>query len=157
TVSNLLRQPPDLGDPPLVDLPLVDPEALIEEARRRARRRRQRNLVGVLAAMLGALWLYSVLGTDRAGSGGALVSETPRARVARPNVPLPQELSFTANGGIVFVRRDGRQRTFIPAIVRRLPHGGWLLRTYSALDWSPDGSKLLALRRGSAQELAVTD
>jgi hypothetical protein len=58
---------PETGRDRDLERRVADLEALIEEARRRARRRRQRNLVVVLAAMLGALWLYSLLGTGRAG------------------------------------------------------------------------------------------
>jgi hypothetical protein len=68
---SLPPRPPELGD-----RSLVDQEALIEEARRRARRRRKRNLAGVLAAVLGALWLYSLLGGSGPQNGVALPSDS---------------------------------------------------------------------------------
>jgi WD40 repeat protein len=139
----LLRQRPELGDPPP-----VDPEALIEEARRRARRRRQRNLVAALAALLGALLLYSLLGMSGAGGARDAAVDPPSKYATRANAASPGELSFNANSGIVLVDRNGTRRTLVPAIQRRRPNGTWLLRQYSGVEWSPDGSKLLALRRG---------
>jgi Tol biopolymer transport system component len=139
----LLRQPAELGDPPP-----VDPEALIEEARRRARRRRQRNLVGALAALLGALLLYSLLGMSGAGGTRDVAFGPPSKYATRANVASPGELSFNANSGIVLVARNGMRRTLVPGIERRRPNRTWLLRQYSGVEWSPDGSKLLALRRG---------
>src|SRR4029077_3540182 len=93
-------------------------EALIEEARRRARRRRQRNLVAVLAAILGALWLYSHLGTGRAGSGAAVAPGTPHPGTSPPKAGLPEELSFSANGSVALVRRDGTRLPFLSGILR---------------------------------------
>ena len=142
----LLRQPPDLGDPPLP----VDPEALIEEARRRARRRRQRNLVWALAALLGAPWLPSVLDLSRTGGATVGASDPPSKYATRPNAASPEDLSFNANSGIVLVERKGTRRTLVPGIERRQPNGTRLVRLYSGVEWSPDGSKLLALRRGGA-------
>jgi dipeptidyl aminopeptidase/acylaminoacyl peptidase len=137
-------------------VPPLDQEALIEEARRRARRRRQRNLAGLLAAMLGALWLYSLVGGGGPESGSAFLSETsPRA--TPPKEALPEELSYNANGGIVLIRRDGTPRVLAKAIYRHLPNGRWIARLYNALEWSHDGSKLLALRWGSPRALVVID
>jgi len=142
--------PPELGDPRL-----VDPEALIREARRRARRRRQRNFAGVLAAVLGVLWLHSLLRTGGAESGGVPAPGAPAQTATPPKVALPEELSFNANGGIVLVRRNGTRRGLAPGIVRRVRSGGWHLGLYASVDWSPDGSKLLARRWGSEPELVV--
>jgi Tol biopolymer transport system component len=131
-------------------------EALIEEARRRARRRRQRNLVIVLAAMLAGLLLYSFLGTGWAGSGAAVAPGTPRLGASPPKPALPEELSFSANGSVVLVRRDGRRLPFVSAILQ--PRGERQRHLYSPIDWSPDGSKLLALRWGyGVRALEVTD
>jgi hypothetical protein len=132
-------RPRDLDDPNR-----VDQDALIKEARRRARRRRQRNLVGVLAGMLGALWLYSLLGGSGPESGSAFLSESVSQSAALPKDALPEELSFNVKGGIVLLRRDGRQRILARGVTRRLSNGNWLIRVSSALAWSPDGSKLLA-------------
>jgi Tol biopolymer transport system component len=141
--------PPELGDPRL-----VDPDALIREARRRARRRRQRNFVGILAAVLGVLWFHSLLRTGGAESGGA--SAPARAQTATPpKVALPEELSFNANGGIVLVRRDGTRRVLTPGVVQRLRSGRRHLGFYGGVDWSPDGSKLLARRWGPERGLVV--
>jgi Tol biopolymer transport system component len=147
---------PETGRDRDLERRVADLEALIEEARRRARRRRQRNLVVVLAAMLGALWLYSLLGTGWAGSGSAVAPGTPHLSASRPKVALPEELSFNANGSVVLVRRDGRRLPFVSGILQ--PRGQRQRHLYGAIDWSPDGSKLLALRSGyGVRELDVTD
>ena len=147
---------PETGRDRDLERRVADLEALIEEARRRARRRRQRNLVGVLAAMLGALWLYSLLGTGRAGSGPAVAPGTPHPSASRPKVALPEELSFNANGSVVLVRRDGRRLPFVSGIFQ--PRGERQRHLYGGIDWSPDGSKLLALRWGyGVRALDVTD
>ena len=99
---------PETGRDRELERRVAELEALIEEARRRARRRRQRNLLVVLAALLGALWLYSHLGTGRAGSGADVASGTPHPAASRPKAPLPQELSFNANGSVALLRRDGK-------------------------------------------------
>jgi dipeptidyl aminopeptidase/acylaminoacyl peptidase len=133
-------------------------EALIEEARRRARRRRQRNLVGVLAAMLAGLWLYWFLGSGQAGSEPAPVvaSGTPQPSASPPKAALPEELSFDANGSVVLLRRDGRRLPFLSGIFQ--PRGERQRHLYAGLEWSPDGSKLLALRWGyGVRALEVTD
>jgi hypothetical protein len=148
---SLPPRPPDLGDRPL------EPEALIEEARRRARRRRQRNLVGLLAAVLGALWLYSLLGGSGPQNGSAFLSE-PSPRSATPSrAALPEELSYNANGGVVLIRRDGTRRVLTKATYRHPPNGRRLVRLYNGIEWSQDGSKLLALRWGSPRALVVID
>ena len=74
---------PETGRDRDLERRVADLEALIEEARRRARRRRQRNLVVVLAAILVGLWLYSHLGTGRAGSGAAVAPGTPHPGASR--------------------------------------------------------------------------
>lgn len=143
----------------LDDQPCVDQEALIKEARRRARRRRQRNLVGLLAAVLGALWLYSLLGGSGPQSGSAFLSESSPRGATPPTDALPEELSYNANGGVVLIRRDGTRRVLAKARSRHLPNGRWLVRLYNGIEWSQDGSKLLALRWGSprARALVVID
>jgi dipeptidyl aminopeptidase/acylaminoacyl peptidase len=132
-------------------------EALIEEARKRAQRRRRRNAAVVaLVALVGALWLYSHLGTGRAGSDAVAESGTPRLSASRPNAALPEELSFNANGSVALVRRDGSRLPFLSGILQ--PPGERQRHLYSAIDWSPDGSKLLALRSGyGVRALEVTD
>jgi len=142
-------RPAELADPTRVDL-----EALIEEARRRARRRRLRNLAGAVAAMFGVLSLFSLLGSTRHGSG-VFVSEAPTRNAAPSTVALPEELTFNTNGGIVLVRRDGTQRVLAAGLERRLHNGSGLLRLYNGVEWSPDGSKLLALGWGSRRALVV--
>src|SRR5262245_23787147 len=128
----------------------------MKEARRRARRRRQRHLVGVLAAILGVLWLYSHLGPGRDGSGAVVASGTPHPDASRSQAALPQELSFSANGSVALVRRDGRRLPFVSGILQ--PRGERQRHLYSSLEWSPDGSKLLALRWGyGVRALEVTD
>jgi dipeptidyl aminopeptidase/acylaminoacyl peptidase len=141
---SLPPRPPELGDPVL-----VDQEALIEEARRRARRRRLRNLVGVLAAMLGALWLYSLLGGGGPQDGAAFQTESSPPSAAHLKAALPEELSFDANGGIVLVHRDGTRQPLARGTLRQLDGGRWLIHYYGGAAWSPEGSKLLAKRWGS--------
>jgi dipeptidyl aminopeptidase/acylaminoacyl peptidase len=147
---------PETGRDRDLEQRVAELEALIEEARRRARRRHQRNLVGVLAATLGALWLYSHLGSGRAGSGAVVASGTPRLSAGRPKAALPQELSFNANGNVVLIRRDGSRLPFVSGI--RQAHGERQRHLYAGVEWSPDGSKLLALRWGyGVRALEVTD
>jgi TolB protein len=135
---------------------VADLEALIEEARRRARRRRQRNVAVVLAAMLLGLCLYWFLGSGQAGSGPVAGSGTPHAGASPPKLALPEELSFNANGSVVLLRRDGRRLPFLSGIFR--PPGERQRHLYAGLEWSPDGSKLLALRWGyGVRALEVTD
>ena len=129
----------------------------MEEARRRARRRRQRNLVGLLAAVLGAFWLYSLLGGSGPQNGSAFLSESSPRSAMPPRAALPEELSYNANGGVVLIRRDGTRRVLAKATHRHLPNGRWLVRLYNGIEWSQDGSKLLALRWGSPRELVVID
>jgi len=147
---------PETGRDRDLEQRVAELEALIEEARRRARRRRQRNLVCVLAAMLVGLLLYSFLGIGWAGSGAAVAPGAPHLGASPPKSALPEELSFSANGSVVLVRRDGRRLPFVSAILQ--PRGERQRHLYSPIDWSPDGSKLLALRWGyGVRALEVTD
>jgi dipeptidyl aminopeptidase/acylaminoacyl peptidase len=147
---------PETGRDHELEQRVAELEALMEEARRRARRRRQRYLVAVLAAMLAGLWLYSHLGGDRAGSGAVVAAGTPDPGASRSKVALPQELSFSANGSVALVRRDGRRLPFLSGIFQ--PGGERQRRLYAALEWSPDGAKLLAQRLGyGVRALEVTD
>jgi Tol biopolymer transport system component len=147
---------PETGRDPDLERRVADLEALIEEARRRARRRRQRNLVLVLAAALGALSLYSLLGTGGAGSGPVVAPKTPQLSASPPKVALPEELSFDANGSVVLLRRDGRRLPFLSGIFQ--PRGERQRHLYAGVEWSPDGSKLLARRWGyGLSALEVTD
>jgi Tol biopolymer transport system component len=59
---------------------------------------------------------------------------------------LPEQLSFNANGSVVLLRRDGRRLPFLSGILQ--PPGERQRHLYAGLDWSPDGSKLLARRWG---------
>ena len=147
---------PETGRDRDLEQRVAELEALIEEARRRARRRRQRNLVCVLAAMLVGLLLYSFLGIGWAGSGAAVAPGAPHLGASPPKSALPEELSFSANGSVVLVRRDGSRLPFVSAILQ--PRGERQRHLYSPIDWSPDGSKLLALRWGyGVRALEVTD
>jgi dipeptidyl aminopeptidase/acylaminoacyl peptidase len=147
---------PETGQDRDLEQRVAELEALIEEARRRARRRRQRNLVVVLAATLAGLWLYSLLGTGSAGSGPAVAPGTPQLSARHPKAALPQELSFNANGSVVLLRRDGRRLPFLSGILQ--PSGERQNHLYAGLEWSPDGSKLLAQRWGyGLRALVVTD
>jgi Tol biopolymer transport system component len=147
---------PETGRDRDLERRVADLEALIEEARRRARRRRQRNLVCVLAAMLVGLLLYSFLGTGWAGSGAAVAPGRPHPGASPPKAALPEELSFSANGSVVLLRRDGRRLPFLSGIFR--PRGERQHHLYYGREWSPDGSKLLALRWGyGLRALEVTD
>jgi dipeptidyl aminopeptidase/acylaminoacyl peptidase len=149
---SLPPRPPDLREPAR-----VDQEALIEEARGRARRRRERNLAGLLAAVLGALWLYSLLGGSGPEPGSAVLSESSSHDATPPKAALPEELSYNANGGVVLIRRDGTRRVLARATYRRIPNGRLLARLYNAIEWSRDGARLLALRWGSSRALVVID
>jgi len=147
---------PETGRDRDLEQRVADLEALIEEARRRARRRRQRNLGCVLAATLVGLLLYSFLGIGWAGSGAAVAPATPHLGASPPKAALPQELSFSANGNVVLVRRDGSRLPFVSGILQ--PRGERQRHLYSPIEWSPDGSKLLALRWGyGVRALEVTD
>jgi len=147
---------PETGRDGDLERRVADLEALIEEARRRARRRRRRNAAVVLAAMLAALWLYSLLGDGRAGSGPAVAPGTPHPGASPSKAALPEELSFSANGSVVLLRRDGRRLPFLSGILQ--PRGERQRHLYSPIEWSPDGSKLLALRWGyGVRALEVTD
>ena len=142
--------------PDLDDRPAVNPEALIEEARRRTQRRRRRNLVGVLAAALGALWLYSIIGAHGATTRAAGLSSS--ATSTPPRAVLPEELSYTADGGVTLVHRDGTRQQLATAVDVRLADGSLRrARAYYGIEWSPDGSKLLALRLSSSPGLVLVD
>ena len=65
-----------------------------------------------------ALWLYSLLGSGRAGSGPAVAPGTPHPGASRPKAALPEELSFNANGSVVLLRRDGRRLPFLSGILQ---------------------------------------
>jgi Tol biopolymer transport system component len=85
-----------------------------------------------------------------------VASVTPHAGASPPKVALPEELSFNANGTVVLLRRDGRRLPFLSGIVQ--PRGERQRHLYAGLEWSPDGSKLLALRWGyGVRALEVTD
>jgi Tol biopolymer transport system component len=147
---------PETGRDRELERRVADLEALIEEARRRARRRRQRNVAVVLATMVVGLCLYWFLGSVRAGSGPVVASGTPHAGASPPKVALPEQLSFSANGSVVLLRRDGRRLPFLSGILQ--PRGERQRHLYAGLEWSPDGSKLLALRWGyGLRALEVTD
>src|SRR5262245_29992017 len=130
-------------------------EALLEEARRETRRRHRRYwAVAALAASVGVVVLVLLDGGGASQTASPALSARPGA--AAPKVALPQELSFSANGSVVLVRRDGRRLPFVSGILQ--PHGERQRYLYSAVDWSPDGSKLLALRWGyGVRALEVTD
>jgi Tol biopolymer transport system component len=156
TVSAPPRRP-ETGRDRDLERRVAELEALMKEARRRARRRRQRNLVAVGAAILGAFWLYSHLGSGGDGSGAVVASGTPHPGGASgPKAALPEQLSFNANGSVVLVRRDGKRLPFVSGTFQ--PPGERQRHLYRAIDWSPDGSKLLALRWGyGVRALEVTD
>jgi Tol biopolymer transport system component len=147
---------PETGRDRELERRVADLEALIQEARRRARRRRQRNAALVLAAMLVGLCLYWFLGSVQAGGGPVVASGTPHPGASRPKAALPEELSFSANGSVALVQRDGRRLPFVSGILQ--PPGDRQRHLYSPIEWSPDGSKLLALRWGyGVRALEVTD
>jgi dipeptidyl aminopeptidase/acylaminoacyl peptidase len=131
-------------------------EALFEEARRETRRRRRKYwAVAALGTLVGVVVLYWFLGSVRAGSGPT-VAGTPHAGASPPKVALPQELSFNANGSVVLLRRDGRRLPFLSGIFQ--PRGERQRHLYAGVEWSPDGSKLLAQRWGyGLRALEVTD
>jgi Tol biopolymer transport system component len=147
---------PETGRDRELERRVADLEALIEEARRRARRRRQRNVALVFAAMLVSLCLYWFLGSVQAESGPVVASRTPHAGASPPKVALPEELSFNANGSVVLLRRDGRRLPFVSGIFQ--PRGERQNHLYGGVEWSPDGSKLLAVRWGyGLRALEVTN
>jgi Tol biopolymer transport system component len=132
-------------------------EALIEEARRETRRRRRKYwAVAALGTLVGVVVLYWFLGSVRAGSGPTVAAGTPHAGASPPKVALPQELSFNANGSVVLLRRDGTRLPFLSGILQ--PRGERQNHLYAGREWSPDGSKLLAQRKGYGLDaLEVTD
>jgi Tol biopolymer transport system component len=100
--------------------------------------------------------LYLFLGIGWAGSGAAVAPGTPHLGASPLKPALPEELSFNANGSVVLLRRDGRRLPFLSGIFQ--PPGERQRHLYAGLDWSPDGSKLLALRWGyGVRALEVTD
>jgi Tol biopolymer transport system component len=129
---------------------------LIEEARRRARRRRQRTLVGGLAALLGALGLYSVLGGTLTGS--AHLTQPSFPAVGPPRAALPEEITFNADGAVWVIRRDGTHHRLIDRTSATTSDGSLrTIVTFFGVDWSPDGSKLLTFRQGSSPALVLVD
>jgi Tol biopolymer transport system component len=73
-----------------------------------------------------------------------------------PRSALPEELSFTADNGVWLVRRDGTRQRLVEGRIEQSADG--MLRTVygiSGVEWSPDGSKLLAFRQSSAPALVV--
>jgi Tol biopolymer transport system component len=89
-------------------------------------------------------------------NSAAVAPGTSHLSASRPNVALPQELSFNANGSVVLVRRDGSRLPFLSGIFQ--PPGKRQRHLYAGLEWSPDGSKLLARRHGyGVGALDVTD
>src|SRR5262245_13903963 len=131
-------------------------EALIEEARRETRRRHRRYWAfAALVAVVGAGVLI-LLERGAASHTTSPASGTPQPGASRPMAALPEELSFNANGSVVLLRRDGRRLPFLSGILQ--PRGERQRHLYAGLEWSPDGSKLLALRWGyGVRALAVTD
>lgn len=132
-------RPPDLDELEPVRLPpAVDPEALIEEARRRARRRRLRNLAGVSAAALGALWLANqVVGVGMHSSKvGAVSGEAPATAQGPPrNGPLT---ILTMVGDLAsIVRIDSARRSTL----WQCPTGQWCGQAVSHA-WAPDGRRV---------------
>jgi hypothetical protein len=107
--------------------------------------------------MLGTLWLYSLVGGGGPQSGSAFLSESSSQGATPLNEALPEELSYNANGGITLIRRDGTRRVLARQTDRHLPDGRWLIRLYNGIEWSRDGSKLLALRWGLLRTLVVID
>jgi Tol biopolymer transport system component len=142
--------------PPGLDERRADPEALIREARHRARRRRLRNLAGALTVALGALWLYTIVAGD--GAHDSVSTFAPSASAAAPKSALPEELSFTAGGGIWVIHRDGRRQQIVEQRIERTA-GGALRAVFGVhgVEWSPDGSNLLAYRSGAAPSLVLVD
>jgi hypothetical protein len=138
------------------NVPATDPEALIEEARRRARHRRRRNLVGILSACLGTLWLYSLLGGGGPTTGSASQSGSTAGGATPLRAALPEELSFSANNGIVLVQRDGAREDVAPAEIQQQPNGTWHVLRYGGVQWSPDGSRLLVMRYQSPKRPGIS-
>jgi Tol biopolymer transport system component len=131
-------------------------QALIEEARRETRRRHRRYwAVAALVVSVGVAVLV-LLDGGAASHTTSPASGTPHPSASRPKVALPEELSFNANGSVVLLRRDGRRLPFVSGIFQ--PRGERQSHLYAGLEWSPDGSKLLALRWGyGVRALEVTD
>ena len=129
-------------------------EALIEEARRETRRRHRR--YWALAALGVSVGVILLILLEGGASSHPASPGTPRLSASGPKTALPEELSFSANGSVVLVRRDGRRLPFVSGILQ--PRGQRQRHLYSGLDWSPDGSKLLTLRWGyGVRALDVTD
>jgi Tol biopolymer transport system component len=131
-------------------------QALIEEARRETRRRHRRYwAVAALLVSVGVAVLVLLDGGAASHTTSPALG-TPHPSASPPKVALPEELSFNANGSVVLLRRDGRRLPFLSGILQ--PSGERQRHLYSAIEWSPDGSKLLALRWGyGVRALEVTD
>ena len=115
-------------------------QALIEEARARARRRRRRcGLAALIAAALGA---GALAGIDRGGSDTLpeSASRAAPAAVTGGSPALPQPLTYSSDGQVFVVSAGGRRALLTSD--RGSLYG---------VEWSPDGSKLLAFHtpRGS--------
>src|SRR5262245_48074132 len=131
-------------------------QALIEEARRETRRRHRR--YWAIAALVVSVGVAVLILLDGGASSHTTspASGSPHASASPPKVALPEELSFNANGSVVLLRRDGRRLPFLSGIFQS--PGERQRHLYAALEWSPDGSKLLARRHGyGVGALDVTD
>src|SRR5262245_7767889 len=131
-------------------------QALIEEARRETRRRHRRYwAVAALVVSVGVAVLV-LLDGGAASHTTSPASGTPHPSASRPKAALPEELSFNANGSVVLLRRDGRRLPFVSGIFQ--PRGDRQRHLYAGVEWSPDGSKLLAQRSGyGLRALEVAD
>src|SRR5262245_53435157 len=131
-------------------------QALIEEARRETRRRHRR--YWAIAALVVSVGVAVLILLDGGASSHTTspASGSPHASASPPKVALPEELSFNANGSVVLLRRDGRRLPFLSGIFQS--PGERQRHLYAGLEWSPDGSKLLARRWGyGVGALDVTD
>ena len=108
--------------------------------------------------MLGALWLYTLLGGSGPESGSAFLAESSPSSATPLKAALPEELSFNSEGGVWLVRRDGSRWRLADQVTTTSSDGS--LRFVSAMygvEWSPDGSTLLAFRQSSAPALVLVD
>ncbi len=106
-------------------------EALIKEARERALRRRRYLACAVVAAIAG-LAVYELVNRGGAGLASAGGTDAP-PRSSAPSPPLPQPLSYSYDGQIYVLGRDGTRR-------RLTRSSGHLY----GIAWSSDGKQLLA-------------